>query len=142
MDLFLRRPALRPHRRPAPCRGGRRRRHDRRPPHEPPVSGRRGQRQDHGGRRLRLVRRPERLAVGPDGPHGDPGPPALTKTLSPLMARLRPDLRPAHRLHPCQGAPRHAGGTASRRHHRPVHRYPRPADGGRAVYAPGSGDHR
>ncbi len=34
-------------------------------PHEPPVSGGRGQRQDHGGGGLHLVRRPERVAVGP-----------------------------------------------------------------------------
>ena len=42
-----------------------------------PVSGGRRQRQDHGGGGLHLVRRPERVAVGPDGPHGDPGPAAL-----------------------------------------------------------------
>lgn len=79
----------------------------------PPVSGRRGQRQDHGGRGLRLVRRPERLAVGTDGSHGDPGPPALRES-GPPVRPLRAALCPAHRLYPRQGAPCHSGRAGRR----------------------------
>ena len=100
-------------RRPAPRRGAGRLRHDLRPRHEPPVSGRRGQRQDHGGRGLRLVRRPERLAVGTDGSHGDPGPPALRES-GPPVRPLRAALCPAHRLYPRQGAPCHSGRAGRR----------------------------
>ena len=81
-----------------------------------------------------------RLAVGPDGPHGNTGTPALRKS-GPAVRPLRPAVRSAHRLHPRQGAPRHSGRPAKRGYHT-VHRYTRPADGGRTVCAPGSGDHR
>ena len=50
--------------------------------------------------------RPERLAVGADGAHGDTGAAALRKPCA-SVGPLRPALRPAHRLHAGQRAPRY-----------------------------------
>ena len=62
----------------AETRAGRDRpRHGRAPSHEPPAPGRRGQRQDPGGRRGRHHRHRERLPGGHAGAHRDPGDAAL-----------------------------------------------------------------
>ena len=95
---------------PGHCR--RRGRHGVRQAHEPPVPGGRGQRKDHGGGGVHLVRRGKRVADGPDGPHGNSGPAALSGAGAAAGPVFHP-VRPADRVHPVQGTagdPGRAGG--------------------------------
>ena len=71
----LGKPALLPHRCPAPGRGRNSGRHGGRDFYEPPAAGRRGQRQNAGGRRRHLGLHPGRIsgrAAGPDRNSGRP----------------------------------------------------------------------
>ena len=145
-------PALHPDGRPAPLRGGGPGGHALRHPHEPPGPGGCGLRQDYGGRCLRVFLREERPSGGPDGPHGDFGPAALSGPCPPAGKFGHP-VRPADGLHPRQNEKIHrrpAGERGDRlchRHPRPHHRrpgLPRPGAGGDGRAAPllaAKGDH-
>ena len=134
---FLPCPALHPDGRPAPLCGGSTGGHALRHAHEPALSGRRGFRQDHGGRRLRVLHGEEWPPGGPDGPYGDPGPAALPGP-GPSAGKFGYPVRPADRLHHRQDETVHHSATGERGD-RLCHRHPRPHHRQRGLPRPGPG---
>ena len=95
---FWESPALLPHRRTAAGRGRDPDRHVGRNVHEPPFAGRRGQRQNAGGRCGHLGLHPGRVSSRTAGPHRDPGQPARREPEPPALP-LWDAGGPAHRRH-------------------------------------------
>ena len=119
LPRLLQRPSLQSDGRAAAGDQGDPRRSDERPPDEPPAAGRRGLRQDHGGRAQLPDRHRQRLPDLHHGPHRGAGPAALCQYPEIPEADFR-TLRPADRQHDAEGAARHprrAGGR-QHRHHR------------------------
>nr|WP_308645924.1 helicase-related protein [Ottowia beijingensis] len=102
--------------------------------HAPPAAGRRGQRQDGGGRAGGLHRHRRRLAMRTDGAHRNPGRAALRQAgrlARAAAAGARPARGLAHRQPEEEGARRDAGRHRKRRGG---------AGGGHARRHPGAGE--
>ena len=87
---------------------GAQRRHGRGDLHEPPFAGRRGQRQDAGGRCRHLGLHPGGLPGGAADPHRNSGVPARREPEQPAFP-FRDAGGPAYRRHESRGPAHHAG---------------------------------